>query len=114
MHKLSALCPGRGIWVGNQGTERWRGVKLVIFKTKLTKKNPPTNPTVAKCAKGCESVALCYFHGKLEGGKEPELGLCRCQTWALTTKTTFLSGLLVGKGRLSKLLKILNLKETGL
>jgi len=68
------------------------------IQNKTNQKNPPTKATVAKFAKDCESVALNHFHGKLEGGKEPELGLCHCQTWALTTKTSFLSGFLIGKG----------------
>lgn len=88
--------------------------KAGTTENKTNPPKPPTKPTVAKCAKDCESVALHHFHGKLEAGKEPELRLCHCQTWALTTKTSFLSGFLIGKGRLSKLLKILNLKDTAL
>lgn len=84
------------------------------IQNKTNQKNPPANTTVAKCAKDCESVALHHFHGKLEVGKEPGRGLCHCQTWALTSKTSFLSGFLVGKRRLRKLLRILNLNDTAL
>lgn len=56
------------------------------IQNKTNQKSPPTKPTVAKCTKDCQSVALHHFHGKLEVGKEPGLRLCHCQIWGLNTK----------------------------